>query len=156
MARLTAATDQLLFVICVAGCASTSTHGGAAAGAFGSGGLPGASAAGSGGEPANASGASNTPGPGAGDAGAAGQAANSGSHSLFNGADFTGWDRYLGKPSAAEPALGIDNDPRAVYSIVSLDGEPAIRISGEIWGSLISQRQFCNFRLHAEFKWGKA
>jgi len=80
----------------------------------------------------------------------------SGPHSLFNGVDFTGWDRYLGKPSDTEAPLGIDNDPRGVYSVVLLDGEPALRISGEIWGSLISQRQFCNFRLRAEFKWGTA
>jgi len=73
---------------------------------------------------------------------------------LFNGVDFTGWDRYLGKPSDPEPALGVDNDPRAVYSVVTLEDEAAIRISGEVWGSLISKRQFCNFRLRAQFKWG--
>ncbi len=93
---------------------------------------------------------------GAADAGAGGETANEGQLSLFNDRDFAGWDRYLGKPSEAEPALGIDNDPRGVYSIVMLDSEPAIRISGEIWGSLISKQEFCNFRLHAEFKWGEA
>jgi hypothetical protein len=74
--------------------------------------------------------------------------------SLFNGADFSGWDRYLGKPSGSEPALGIDNDPRAVYSVVTLDGEPAIRISGEIWGALISKQALGDFHLRAEYKWG--
>jgi hypothetical protein len=74
--------------------------------------------------------------------------------SLFNGVDFTGWDRYLGKPSESEPALGLDNDPRAVYSVVTLDGEPAIRISGEIWGALISQQSLGDFHLRAEYKWG--
>lgn len=66
------------------------------------------------------------------------------------------WDRYLGKPTSREPALGVDNDPSGVYSLVTLDGEPAIRISGEVWGALISKREFCNFRLQAEFKWGSA
>jgi hypothetical protein len=75
---------------------------------------------------------------------------------LFNGVDFAGWDRYLGKPSDAEPAFGIDNDPRGVYSVVMLDSEPALRISGEVWGSLISKREFCNFRLRAQYKWGNA
>jgi hypothetical protein len=74
--------------------------------------------------------------------------------SLFNGVDFSGWDRYLGKPSDAEPALGIDNDPRAVYSVVRIDGEPAIRISGEIWGALISRETLGDFHLRAEYKWG--
>ena len=89
-----------------------------------------------------------------GGAGPAEKTASEPSYSLFNGVDFTGWDRYLGKPSDAEPPLGVDNDPRAVYSVVTLEGEAAIRISGEVWGSLISQRQFCNFRLRAQFKWG--
>ncbi|HEY3254861.1 MAG TPA: DUF1080 domain-containing protein [Polyangiaceae bacterium] len=136
--------------------AARASAGGAAGG--------GAGQAGRAGEPGHASGAGNSQRAGAtgsadggaADAGAAGESANGGKHSLFNGLDFSGWDRYLGKPSDAEPALGIDNDPRAVYSVVELDGEPAVRISGEIWGSLISQRQFCNFRLHAEFKWGSA
>ena len=155
MGHLPARMDQLLFVICVAGCGSKSTQGlVGAGGALASAGGAGASAASYGGTADNASGAGNTPSAGAGDTDTGAAGASDGNHSLFNGVDFTGWDRSLGKPSAAEPALGIDNDPRAVYSVVSLDGEPAIRISGEIWGSLISKRQFCNFRLRVEFKWG--
>jgi hypothetical protein len=73
---------------------------------------------------------------------------------LFNGVDFSGWDRYLGEPSATEPPLGLENDPHGVYSIVQLDGEPAVRISGEVWGALISQAEFCNFHLRAEYEWG--
>jgi hypothetical protein len=79
---------------------------------------------------------------------------DAGAVSLFNGVDFSGWDRYLGKPTDAEPALGIDNDPRGVYSVITLDGEPVIRISGEIWGALISQRELGDFHLRAEYKWG--
>lgn len=73
---------------------------------------------------------------------------------LFNGVDFSGWDRYLGKPTEAEPALGIDNDPRGVYSVVTLDGEPAIHITGEVWGALISRQELGDFHLRAEYKWG--
>jgi hypothetical protein len=82
--------------------------------------------------------------------------AASGARSLIDAVDFAVWDRYLGQPTSIEPALGIDNDPRGVYSIVTLEGEPTIAISGEVWGSLISKREFCNFRLTAEFKWGTA
>jgi hypothetical protein len=74
--------------------------------------------------------------------------------SLFNGVDFSGWDRYLGKPTEAEPALGLENDPRGVYSVVELDGEPAIRITGEVWGALISQQELGDFHFRAEYKWG--
>jgi hypothetical protein len=159
------AANQLIFVACVAGCASSSTRDTARAGAAGNAGGTGANSAGANSAGANSAGASTASD--AGDAGAednagaagigaGGELANAGSYSLFNGVDFAGWDRYLGKPSAAEPAFGIDNDPRAVYSVVSFDSEPAIRISGEVWGALISKREFCNFRLRAEFRWGTA
>jgi hypothetical protein len=75
---------------------------------------------------------------------------------LIEGVDLAVWDRYLGKPLKQDVALGLNNDPDGVYSIVTLEGESALRISGEVWGSLISKREFCNFRLKAEFKWGSA
>lgn len=74
--------------------------------------------------------------------------------SLFDGSSFAGWDRYLGKPSASEAPLGLDDDPRGVFSVVTLDGAPVIRISGEIWGALISKDTFCDFHLRAQYKWG--
>jgi hypothetical protein len=74
--------------------------------------------------------------------------------SLFDGTTLGGWQRYLGKPSASEAPLGLDNDPRGVFSIVTIDGAPAIRVSGEIWGALISQETFCDFHLRAQYKWG--
>jgi hypothetical protein len=76
--------------------------------------------------------------------------------SLFNGVDFSGWDRYLGIPSSGGAPLGIDNDPRSVYSVVTLDGEPAVRISGEVWGALISREELCDFHLRLEYRWGTA
>ena len=89
----------------------------------------------------------------AGAAGEGGRQAD-GVRELFNGIDFTNWDRYLGKPSPAEPPLGLNNDPHGVYSVVMADGEPAIRISGQDWGSLISKEEFCNFDLRLQYKWG--
>jgi hypothetical protein len=73
---------------------------------------------------------------------------------LFDGASLAGWTRYLGKPSEAEAPLGIDNDPRGVFSVVTADGTPAIRITGEIWGALISDDSFCDFHLRAAYRWG--
>jgi hypothetical protein len=75
-------------------------------------------------------------------------------HPLFDGRSLAAWDRYLGKPSASEPPLGLDDDPRDVFSIVTLDGAPAIRVSGEVWGALISKETFCDFHLRAQYKWG--
>lgn len=155
MGRRTAAANQLLFAVCALGCSSSPAHDAGHSGAGGGAGAAGASVAGSVGEAGQVSSSGAAGGGSAAEAGAAGDASG-GFRALFNGVDFAGWDRYLGKPSDAEPALGIDDDPHAVYSVVMLDSEPAIRISGETWGSLISKRQFCNFRLRGEFKWGSA
>lgn len=73
---------------------------------------------------------------------------------LFNGTDFTGWDRYLGIPTGGSTPYGLNNDPKGVYTVVQLDGEPAIHVSGEVWGSLITQQEYSTYELHLEYKWG--
>jgi hypothetical protein len=39
--------------------------------------------------------------------------------------------------------------------VVEVDGKPAIRISGEIFGALTSKKDFQNYHLKLEFKWGE-
>ena len=73
---------------------------------------------------------------------------------LFDGVGFANWDRYLGIPNGGSTALGIDNDPRGVFSVMSVDGEPALRITGEVWGALISKEELSNFELRLQYKWG--
>jgi hypothetical protein len=88
---------------------------------------------------------------------------------LFNGKDLDGWDTFLGKPGKhvegldlkrdakgeyAEP-LGVNRDPTKVYSVVEIDGKPAIRISGEVFGALTSREEFGNYHLRFEVKWGE-
>ena len=80
---------------------------------------------------------------------------------LFNGTDLTGWDTYLGpvrddsmKVIDSIP-LGVNKDPRHVFSVVTEDGQPAIRISGEHHGGISTLEEFGNFHLVLEFKWGK-
>ena len=80
--------------------------------------------------------------------------ADGGITTLFNGTDFTGWDRYLGIPTGGSAPYGLNNDPKGVYTVVQLDGEPAIHISGEVWGSLITQQEYSTYELHVEYKWG--
>ncbi len=74
--------------------------------------------------------------------------------SLFDGVSLTGWTKYLGIPSDGGTPLGVDNDPRGVFSVATIDGEPAIHISGEVWGALVSAQEYGAFDLHAEYKWG--
>jgi hypothetical protein len=77
-----------------------------------------------------------------------------GRRQLFNGRDFSGWTTYLGPPNGSTEPVGVDRDPRRVFSVVEIDGGPTIRISGEIWGALTTIDEFENYHLHAEFKWG--
>ena len=87
---------------------------------------------------------------------------------LFNGKDLAGWDTFLGKPFPqidvpGQPRnakgeylnpIGVNVDPKRVFSVVEVDGAPAICISGEIYGALTTQRELENYHLRFEFKWG--
>jgi hypothetical protein len=87
---------------------------------------------------------------------------------LFNERDLSGWETWLGRPHASVQGVdlprdekgqyvgvvGLNNDPKDVYSVVEVDGKPAIRISGEIFGALTTKEEFENYRLTFEFKWG--
>jgi Domain of Unknown Function (DUF1080) len=74
---------------------------------------------------------------------------------LFNGKDLTNFYTYLGKPYAnpapkdAQP-LGKNNDPLKVFTVV--DG--AIRVSGEVFGCFTTEKEYENYHLVVEFKWG--
>ena len=87
---------------------------------------------------------------------------------LFNGKDLSGWDTWLGRPHKLTdvPGLskneqgdylqpvGLNRDPRSVFSVVEIDGGPAIRISGETYGGLITRDEYEDYHLRLEFKWG--
>jgi hypothetical protein len=75
--------------------------------------------------------------------------------SLFNGKDLDGWDTYLGPSNKEKEPVGLNNDPKKVFTVVEVDGKPAIRISGEIFGALTSKDEFENYHLKLEFKWGE-
>jgi len=79
---------------------------------------------------------------------------------LFNGKDLTGWDTYIGpdlddsgKPVTGNP-IGLNSDPRHVFSIVNEGGENIIRISGENWGAISTKKEYQNYHLQLQFKWG--
>lgn len=79
---------------------------------------------------------------------------------LFNGKDLTGWDTYLapdyddhGKALTGKP-VGLNKDPLKVFSIVQQDGENVIRISGQGWGAISTKKEYENYHLQLQFKWG--
>jgi hypothetical protein len=64
---------------------------------------------------------------------------------LFNGKDLTAFDTVLRKQ-------GLNHDPNGVFQIK--DG--ALYISGSEFGYVITRREYENYYLRAEFKWGTA
>jgi 3-keto-disaccharide hydrolase len=80
---------------------------------------------------------------------------------LFNGKNFKGWNTYIGPPLddagkiISNTPVGLNKDPNHVFTVVDLDGEKVIRISGENWGCLYTLKEYANFHLHLMFKWGK-
>lgn len=48
-----------------------------------------------------------------------------------------------------------EKDPDRVFTVVDqVDGAPAIRISGERWGGIVTREAFRDYRLVVEFRWG--
>jgi hypothetical protein len=71
---------------------------------------------------------------------------------LFNGKDLTGFETYLGVPygGASKAALGLSKDPDHVFSVQ--DGD--LHISGKVFGGLLSTREYENYHLVVDYKWG--
>ena len=63
---------------------------------------------------------------------------------LFNGQNLDGWYTFL-------QDRGRDTDPREVFTVQ--DG--MIRISGEEWGCITTNKEYENYKILLEFKWGK-
>lgn len=76
-------------------------------------------------------------------------------HPLFNGSDLTGWDTYVGPKEENGDPIGLNKDPLGIFSVIDVNGEKLIRISGEINASLATQQEFENYHLVMEFKWGE-
>ena len=81
--------------------------------------------------------------------------------SLFNGKDLTGWDTYLGpkydtilKKFGTIPT-GLNVDPAKVFDVVKMGDENVIRISGENFGGISTIREFENYHLQLQFRWGQ-
>ena len=68
---------------------------------------------------------------------------------LFDGTSLSNFDTWLVDHHEA--------DPERVFSVVdAIDGAPAIRISGKVWGGLLTKQAYRNYRLIVEFRWGNA
>jgi hypothetical protein len=95
--------------------------------------------------------------------------AESGWTPLWNGTDLDGWTTWMQQPQPgsevpglkrdangkySEP-IGSGRDPLKVFTVVNdVDGRPAIRISGEVFGELRTKGTFRDYHLKLQFKWG--
>lgn len=89
---------------------------------------------------------------------------------LFNGRDLSGWstwqrvpDRRTEVPGMArdtkgnylEP-IGADHDPLRVFSVQQVDGAPVVRVSGEVFGFLVTDAEYADYHFSIQYKWGDA
>ena len=87
---------------------------------------------------------------------------------LFNGKDFTGWQKYLAVPDKSvvvdwpknekgeySKPLGFDNDPLNNFTVVTEDGQAAIKVNGEVFGHIRTTGEYENCHISLQFKWGK-
>ncbi len=81
------------------------------------------------------------------------------------------WEVWLGRPHPSiqglapelsapgtdgkKKTLGLNNDPRKVFTASLQDGEPVLRITGEIWGGLTTLESFSNYHFRTQIKWGE-
>jgi Domain of Unknown Function (DUF1080) len=63
---------------------------------------------------------------------------------LFNGKDLNGFDTFLEKQ-------GLNQDPEKVFRV----HDHMVHVSGTEFGYFITQREYENYYLRAEFKWGE-
>lgn len=74
---------------------------------------------------------------------------------LFNGENLENWDMYIGTPIRGFEDLHKNATIDKVFSVVEVNGEKLIRISGEVNGSLATQDTLADYHLQLVFKWGE-
>ncbi|MCC7009982.1 MAG: DUF1080 domain-containing protein [Acidobacteria bacterium] len=98
------------------------------------------------------------------------QPAQSGWTPLWNGRDLSEWTTWLARPEPTsnvpglkrdakgtylEP-IGANRDPLDIFTVArDIDGGPAIRVSGEVFGELRTKGSFRDYHLTLQFKWGQ-
>lgn len=87
---------------------------------------------------------------------------------LFNGKDLSGWETYMAKPDrswdvpglkratngAYLEVIGKNRDPLKVFTVETVDGQSAIHVSGQGFGTLTTTETFTNYHLRLQVKWG--
>lgn len=75
--------------------------------------------------------------------------------SLFNGKNLENWDIFLGSPVPEFEDLAKQATAQSTYEVISLDGQKVIHVSGDINAALATKKEYENYHLRMEFKWGE-
>lgn len=97
---------------------------------------------------------------------AAGESRGGGWHALLDD-ELSQFDVYLSyrgdqimsvlkgtAPADLEP-IGHNPPSQTIFSVVHQDGKPVLRITGEIYGCLVTKESFSNYHFRAKTKWGE-
>jgi hypothetical protein len=52
------------------------------------------------------------------------------------------------------PPIGLNQDQHDVFTVVEENNEPVLRISGEIYGCVVTKEEYANYHLRLKVKWG--
>jgi hypothetical protein len=68
---------------------------------------------------------------------------------------------YSGKTPVDEngtavPPIGYNKNVGNVFSVVDMNGEPVLRVSGEIYGCVFTKQEFADYHLQLKVRWGTA
>ena len=69
--------------------------------------------------------------------------------------DYSGKEVVDASGKKVEP-IGYGKDPDRVFSVITLEGAPALRVSGEVYGCVFTKQEYSNYRLKLRVKWGTA
>lgn len=89
---------------------------------------------------------------------------------LLHGKDLSGWEILLGRPHLIDTVsglarnpdgtyveqIGLGRDPVGVFTLLAEPDGPVARVSGRIFGALITKESYSNYHLRLQFKWGEA
>lgn len=81
--------------------------------------------------------------------------------------DLTNWDVFIGVPHTSlelegyekgdgmhGTPIGLNNDPLNVFSTTQENGETVLNVSGKIYGGLSTKKEYENYHLVFDIKWG--
>jgi hypothetical protein len=74
---------------------------------------------------------------------------------LFNGKDLKNWEVFMGSAITGFEDQAKLATPAKTFSVVKMEKQKVIRVSGELNASLATKESYGNYHLHLEFKWGE-